>query len=73
MKLTFNSVLPANFNNYLYTLVANDNHIEKYSSKSHEDSLLAGALANSFTGLLSGAKKAFTADQGYVPSDFKIS
>lgn len=73
VKLTFNSVLPANFNNYLYTLVANDNHIEKYSSKSHEDSLLAGALANSFTGLLSGAKKAFTADQGYVPSDFKIS
>ena len=72
VKMTFSSLLPANFNNYLYTLVANDNHIDEYYWKTRDESQLAGALTNAFTGLLKGAKDAFTDGQGYVPEGLKI-
>ena len=74
VKMTFSSLLPANFNNYLYTLVANDNHIDRsaYWFKTRDESQLAPALTNAFTKLLTGAKAAFTDGQGYVPEDLKI-
>jgi len=72
VQLHFNSLLPANFNNYLYTLVMNDNHIDKYNSTTREESMISEAFVNSFTGLLSGAKAAFTTDQEYVPTGIRI-
>jgi len=74
VKLVFNSLLPANFNNYLYTLVMNDNHIDKYYFKTRDESLLPNALVGAFSGLLKGAKKAFEKGSGqdYVPTSLKL-
>ena len=76
VKLTFSSLLPANFNNYLYTLVANDNQIDTYiNKKTRDDSQLVDALTNAFTGLLTGAKDAFIHSgekkYTYIPTEDK--
>lgn len=38
VELTFKSLLPANFNTYIMQFAENDNHIEKYSKNSYEES-----------------------------------
>ncbi len=76
VTMTFNSLIPANFNNYLYTLVMNDNIIDSYYYKTRDESLMASALVNSFTGLLTGAKNAFTKSAEtkyqYVPKGLEL-
>ena len=60
VTMTFDSLLPSNFNQYLYTLVANDNQIETYYTKGvYDKSQMVDALTNGVKGLINGAKYAF--------------
>lgn len=70
VTLTFDSLLPANFNNYLYTLVSNQSSLTTYKSKAYDPSQLADALTNGVKELVTGVKKAWNDDsQKYVPED----
>lgn len=56
VTMTFDSLLPANFNNYLYTLVANQDPIEKYYYKTYDESKAATALTDVVDGLITHVK-----------------
>ena len=44
VELKFQSLLPANFNNYIFTYAQNINHMSKYNNKVYDSSMLAEAL-----------------------------
>lgn len=46
VSMKFQSLLPANFNNYIFNYAENANHITKYEKTSYESSILAKALPN---------------------------
>lgn len=66
VKMTFESVLPSNFNMYLYTLVANDNHIDTYQNNNAYDESLLGTLTHAFTDGITGAINAFSKESADV-------
>lgn len=60
VTLTFKSLLPSNFNQYLFTLVKNDNIKTVYNkSPVHEMSELPGILTDATVNLINGAKQAW--------------
>lgn len=44
VTMKFNSLLPANFNNYLFTYAENANHMVKYADKTYEPSTMSKAF-----------------------------
>ena len=46
VSLKFQSLLPANFNNYIFNYAENANHLTKYSDKSYDQSVAAKLLPN---------------------------
>jgi hypothetical protein len=44
VTMRFQSLLPANFNNYLYTYAENANHITKYKDHGYDGSPISYAL-----------------------------
>ena len=68
--LTFDSILPANFNNYLYTLVTNQDSISTYDNKAYDASQLSKVLPNTIKGFVDGVKDVWNKnDDSYVPKD----
>lgn len=71
VTMTFESLLPSNFNQYLYTLVANDNQIETYYTKGvYDKSQMTDALTNGVKGMINGVKYAFNKYKTEVSADF---
>ena len=62
VTLTFDSLLPANFNNYLYTLVNNQSSIKTYSDHSYDNSIVSDAMANAVKGFVDNVKKVWSGD-----------
>jgi hypothetical protein len=46
VKMTFQSLLPANFNNYIFNYAENGNHITNYGNNVYEPALLSKHLPN---------------------------
>lgn len=57
VTMTFSSILPANFNTYLYTLVANRDPIERYYTHTYDKSIGDTLLPNAIEGLINHVKK----------------
>jgi hypothetical protein len=56
IKMEFESLLPANFNTYLYTLVANKDPIERYYMHTYDESIAATTMTNAISGLIDHVK-----------------
>ena len=49
VSLKFKSLLPANFNNYIFSYAENASHIVKYKDKAYDPSAAAEALPNAMS------------------------
>ena len=49
VSLKFKSLLPANFNNYIFSYAENASHIVKYKDKAYDPSTVAEALPNAMS------------------------
>lgn len=70
VTLSFESLLPGDFNNYLYTYIANNNIIDDYKGKVWEESLM-GSIVTAATTDLFNEMKAYINASGYTTDSTK--
>lgn len=61
VTMRFQSLLPANFNNYLYNYAENANHITKYKNRGYDSSPISDALGQLIPKYVSRVKKVWEA------------
>lgn len=69
VKLAFNSLLPSNFNQYLYTLTNNTNSIDTYYTHTYDHSAIVDMLTGGIKGIINGAKFAFENKVDYTKNN----
>lgn len=75
VEMKFKSLLPANFNNWMYMYAQNNNHINsEFVSSPYQKSAMSSILSKAVGGLVDGMDKAWDsgASQQYVPDKMKL-
>lgn len=61
VKMVFKSLLPANFNNFIFNFSENASHITKYSNHVYDQNILTDKLPNAINNFLQAAAEKFKA------------